>query len=215
MGGTPVRQGAMNGAEIYKRLVEAIEDRTLKPGDRLREADLAETFGVSRTPIREGLKRLEAQGLAVHEPNRGMVIPTLDHGQISEVYYMREVLEGTAARLAAQHASNAEIEILQDLVEADRQRIADEASLVRSNREFHRRLYLASHNRYLVGLIDHLRLSMILMAGTTLDTPERRETAVEEHAALVRAIADRDSDAAETLARRHIERAEKTRLKKS
>jgi DNA-binding GntR family transcriptional regulator len=96
----------MNGSEIYHRLIGLIEERTLKPGDRLREADLAESFGVSRTPIREGLKRLEAQGLAVHEPNRGMVIPTLDHNQINEVYFMREVLEGTAAGLAANMPRN-------------------------------------------------------------------------------------------------------------
>lgn len=202
----------MNGSEIYHRLIGLIEERTLKPGDRLREADLAEEFGVSRTPIREGLKRLEAQGLAVHEPNRGMVIPTLDHNQVNEVYFMREVLEGTAAGLAAKHASQPEIEILQDLVDADRKRIADPDSLVRSNREFHRRLCLASHNRYLVDQIDQLRLSLILMAGTTLDTPERREAAVEEHAAIVRAIADGDSEAAEAAARLHIFHAHKTRL---
>ncbi|QDG79301.1 GntR family transcriptional regulator [Labrenzia sp. PHM005] len=202
----------MNGSEIYHRLIGLIEERTLKPGDRLREADLAETFGVSRTPIREGLKRLEAQGLAVHEPNRGMVVPTLDHNQINEVYFMREVLEGTAAGLAAKHASKPEIEILQDLVVADRQRIADKDSLVRSNREFHRRLCLASHNRYLVDQIEHLRLSLILMAGTTLDTPERRETAVEEHAAIVNAIADGNPDTAEAAARLHIAHAHKTRL---
>lgn len=202
----------MNGSEIYHRLIGLIEERTLKPGDRLREADLAEEFGVSRTPIREGLKRLEAQGLAVHEPNRGMVIPTLDHNQVNEVYFMREVLEGTAAGLAAKHASQPEIEILQDLVDADRKRITDPDSLVRSNREFHRRLCLASHNRYLVDQIDQLRLSLILMAGTTLDTPERREAAVEEHAAIVRAIADGDSEAAETAARLHIFHAHKTRL---
>jgi len=202
----------MNGSEIYKRLIASIEERVLKPGDRLREADLAEEFGVSRTPIREGLKRLEAQGLAVHEPNRGMVVPTLDHSQINEVYYMREVLEGTAARLAAQHASEPEIEILQDLVAADRKRIEDEDSLVRSNREFHRRLCLASHNRYLVDQIGHLRLSLILMAGTTLDTPERREIAVEEHAAIVTAIEAGNGDAAEKAARLHIAHAHKTRL---
>ncbi|MFD1695435.1 GntR family transcriptional regulator [Roseibium aestuarii] len=202
----------MNGSEIYQRLIGLIEERVLKPGDRLREADLAKEFNVSRTPIREGLKRLEAQGLAVHEPNRGMVIPTLDHSQVNEVYFMREVLEGTAAALAAKHASEPEIEILQDLVNADRQRITDKEELVRSNRDFHRRLCLASHNRYLVDQIDHLRLSLILMAGTTLDTPERRETAVEEHAAIVNAIAAGDSAAAEAAARRHIAAAHKTRL---
>ncbi|EFO28553.1 GntR family transcriptional regulator [Roseibium sp. TrichSKD4] len=202
----------MNGSEIYQRLISLIEERDLKPGDRLREADLAERFGVSRTPIREGLKRLEAQGLAVHEPNRGMVIPTLDHGQIAEVYFMREVLEGTAAALAAKHASKPEVEILQDLVEADRQRVEDQDSLVRSNRDFHRRLCLASHNRYLVDQIDHLRLSLILMAGTTLDTPERRETAVEEHAAIVDAIAAGNSEEADKAARLHISHAHKSRL---
>ncbi|MBO0345738.1 GntR family transcriptional regulator [Roseibium limicola] len=202
----------MNGSEIYRRLISLIEERVLKPGDRLREADLAKEFSVSRTPIREGLKRLEAQGLAVHEPNRGMVIPTLDHSQVNEVYFMREVLEGTAAALAAKHASEPEIEILQDLVAADRQRITDKEELVRSNREFHRRLCLASHNRYLVDQIEHLRLSLILMAGTTLDTPERRETAVEEHAAIVDAIEAGDSDRAEAAARRHIGAAHKTRL---
>lgn len=202
----------MNGSEIYQRLISLIEERVLKPGDRLREADLAKEFSVSRTPIREGLKRLEAQGLAVHEPNRGMVIATLDHSQVNEVYFMREVLEGTAAGLAAKHASEPEIEILQDLVVADRQRIADKEELVRSNREFHRRLCLASHNRYLVDQIDHLRLSLILMAGTTLDTPERRETAVEEHAAIVDAIASGHAEEAERAAKRHIEAAHKTRL---
>ncbi|MEJ8473702.1 GntR family transcriptional regulator [Roseibium algae] len=202
----------MNGSEIYQRLISLIEERVLTPGDRLREAELAEEFGVSRTPIREGLKRLEAQGLAVHEPNRGMVIPTLDHGQINEVYFMREVLEGTAAGLAAKHASGPEVEILQDLVIADRKRVADEDSLVRSNREFHRRLCLASHNRYLVDQIEHLRLSLILMAGTTLDTPERRETAVEEHSEIVDAISAGDSKAADEAARRHISHAHKTRL---
>ena len=203
----------MNGSEIYSRLLSLIEDRDLKPGDRLREAELADRFGVSRTPIREGLKRLEAQGLAVHEPNRGMVVPTLDHSQINEVYFMREVLEGTAASLAAKHASKPEIEILQDMVDADRKRVEDLDSLVRSNREFHRRLCLASHNRYLVDQIEHLRLSLILMAGTTLDSPERRETAVEEHAAIVAAIAEGDSKAADHAARMHISHAHKTRLK--
>ncbi len=205
----------MNGAEIYQRLLESIEERELRPGDRLREAELAEKFGVSRTPIREGLKRLEAQGLAIHEPNRGMVVPTLDHGQISEVYFMREVLESTAARLAAQHASPAEVEILQDMVEADLRRVGDLESLVRSNREFHRRLCLASHNRYLVDLIDHLRLSMVLMAGTTLNAPERREEAIEEHGAIVAAIAARDLDGAEKAAKQHIQKAQKTRLKQN
>ncbi|WP_082733690.1 GntR family transcriptional regulator [Polycladidibacter hongkongensis] len=202
-----------NGAEIYKMLVKAIEARELKPGNRLREAELAERFGVSRTPIREGLKRLEAQGLAVHEPNRGMVIPSLDHNQISELYFLREVLEGTAGRLAAQHASDAEIEILQELLAQDQANLADAKMLIRTNREFHRRLYLASHNRYLVEQIDHMRLSLLLLAGTTLTDDDRRRVAIEEHAEIVDAIAKRDCERADRAARHHIAEAHKARLK--
>ncbi|GHB26177.1 GntR family transcriptional regulator [Pseudovibrio japonicus] len=202
-----------NGAEIYRRLIKAIETRELKPGSRLREAELAEKFGVSRTPIREGLKRLEAQGLAVHEPNRGMVIPSLDHNQISELYFLREVLEGTAGRLAAQHASAAEIEILQEMVESDMQNLADADRLIKTNREFHRRFYLASHNRYLVEQIDHMRLSLLLLAGTTLTDDDRRRLAIEEHAEIVDAISKRDCDRADRAARHHIAEAHKARLK--
>ncbi|WP_082735709.1 GntR family transcriptional regulator [Polycladidibacter stylochi] len=202
-----------NGAEIYKMLIKAIETRELKPGNRLREAELAERFGVSRTPIREGLKRLEAQGLAVHEPNRGMVIPSLDHNQISELYFLREVLEGTAGRLAAQHASEAEIEILQELLENDQKNLADAQLLIRTNREFHRRLYLASHNRYLVEQIDHMRLSLLLLAGTTLNDDDRRKIAIDEHEEIVEAIVKRDCERADKAARHHIAEAHKARLK--
>jgi len=138
---------ALNGAEIFRRLVSSIEDGTLTPGERLREAELADRFGVSRTPIREGLKRLESHGLATYEPNRGMVIPVLDNDQINELYIIRAVLEGTVARLAAQHATAAEIAIFKDMIEADRAAIHDAEALSRSNRAFHRRLTLASHNR--------------------------------------------------------------------
>ena len=114
-----------SGTDIYHLLVEAIENGELSPGTRLRETELAERFGVSRTPVREGLKQLEAQGLARHEANRGMVIPTLDNDEINELYIIREVLEGTAARLAAQHATEVEIAILKDMVESDQARQDD------------------------------------------------------------------------------------------
>lgn len=201
-----------NGKDIYTRLVQAIEARDLKPGDRLRETDLATRFGVSRTPIREALKQLEAQGLARHEPNRGMVIPTLDHDEINQLYMMREVLEGTAARFAAQHATDVEIAILQDAVAADFEIIDDVEKLVASNRTLHRRLTLASHNRYLVLQVEHMKQYLLLLDGTTYTDPQRRAGAVEEHRLLVGAIAARDLDKAEEYARLHIRKAHRARL---
>lgn len=203
---------SLNGSEVYRKLVEAIEGGTLVPGARLREAELAERYGVSRTPIREGLKRLESQGLAVHEPNRGMVVPVLDNDQINELYVVRAVLEGTVARLAAQHATAAEIAILQDMVEADRAVIGNAEALSASNRAFHRRLTLASHNRYLVAQVEHMKQFLLLLGGTTFVDPERRERAVEEHARIVSALSERDKDTAEAAGRAHIKAAHKARL---
>lgn len=203
---------SLNGIEIFRRLVSSIEDGTLVPGSRLREAELAERFGVSRTPIREGLKRLESHGLAAHEPNRGMVIPVLDNDQINELYVVRAVLEGTVARLAAQHATAAEIAIFEDMIEADRLSIDDADALSRSNRAFHRRLTLASHNRYLVAQVEHMKQFLLLLSGNTFVDPTRREEAVEEHARIVGAISARDMDAAEQAGRAHIKAAHKVRL---
>lgn len=202
-----------SGNDIYGILLAAIEQGDLKPGTRLREAELAESFGVSRTPIREGLKRLEAQGLAVHQPNRGMVIPTLDNDQLNELYVVRAVLEGTAARLAAQHASDAEIALLREMTTADRNSDADAFELAAANRNFHRRMTLAAHNSYLVAQVGHMKQSLLLLDGTTFVDAERRRSAVEEHEAIVDAIEARDFDRAETAARQHIHEAHKARLR--
>lgn len=202
----------LNGIDIYRQLVAAIEDGDLAPGTRLREAELARQYGVSRTPIREGLKRLEAQGLAVHEPNRGMIVPVLDNDQINELYTVRAVLEGTVARLAAQHATEAEIDLLRDLVEADQAHLDDGARLAGTNRVFHHRLTLACHNRYLIGQIEHMRQVKLLLSGSTFGDAGRRRAAVNEHRAIIDAITARDFRAAEAAGRQHIEAAHRARL---
>jgi len=88
----------------YKILTRAIERGELKGGTRLREGELAAQIGMSRTPVREALARLVEQGLIFNDGSRGLVVVELDHRAITELYAMREVLEGMAARLAAQHA---------------------------------------------------------------------------------------------------------------
>ena len=99
----------------HRYLRDAIRAGRLRPGDRLREVDLAATIGLSRTPVREALARLESEGLVVNDSMRGIVVTELDYSMVAELYVMREVLEGTAARLAAQHASEVELSILEEL----------------------------------------------------------------------------------------------------
>ena len=202
-----------DASDPYARLLGAIDDGDLPPGTRLIETDLARRYGVSRTPVRQALSRLEAQGIAARDERGGLVVATLDYDQLSELYAVREMAEGLAARLAARHASPAEIAILQELVEEDRARGDDPAALARSNRAFHHQLHRASHNRYLVQTLATMRRSLALISGTTLASPGRGPRSIEEHAAIVAGIAARDEDAAEAAARQHIANALRTRLR--
>jgi DNA-binding GntR family transcriptional regulator len=198
--------------DAYSLILNAIDRGTYRPGDRLVESELAERFGVSRTPIREALQRLETQSLLARD-GRSLIVASLDHNQMAELYVVRSELEGLAARLAARHATDEEVRLLQAMVEEDRERVGDPGALSRTNRRFHRQVHLASHNRYLVQQLDLVYRSMALMATTSLSAKGRSETAINEHAAIVEAIATHDGDRAHDELKGHISRAFEARLR--
>ena len=147
--------------DAYDLLLEAIDQGEFRPGDRLVESELAERFGVSRTPIREALQRLETQCVVARD-GRSLVVSSLDHDQLGELYVVRAELEGLAARLAAQHAAPEEIAVLWEMVASDRALVAEPDRLARANRRFHRQIHLASHNRYLIQQLEMVHRSMAL-----------------------------------------------------
>ena len=198
--------------DAYTLILEAIDEGTYRPGDRLVEAELAERFGVSRTPVREALQRLETQSMLARD-GRSMIVASLDHNQLAELYVVRAELEGLAARLAAKHATPEEIKVLNDMVAADQKHVGDPVALSRGNRRFHKQIHLASHNRYLVQQLDLVHRSMALLASTSLAAEGRGKAAMAEHAEIVRAISEGDEDAAQTALRAHISKAFETRLK--
>ena len=198
--------------DAYALILEAIDVGVYKPGDRLVESELAERFGVSRTPIREALQRLETQSLLARD-GRSLVVASLDHNQLSELYVVRSELEGLAARLAASHATIEEKRVLRDMVEEDRKLVDDPTALARTNKRFHKMIHLASHNRYLVQQLDLVYRSMALMATTSLAAEGRGTKAVEEHDAIVTAIENSDGEAAYQALKAHISKAFMTRLK--
>lgn len=198
--------------DAYDLVLDAIDVGVYRPGDRLVESDLAERFGVSRTPIREALQRLETQGLLARD-GRSLIVASLDHSQLAELYVVRSELEGLAAKLAAQHATKEEIRVLQEMVEADRALIGNAGALARANRRFHKQIHLASHNRFLVQQLDLVHRSMALLASTSLAAEGRGATALAEHEAIVAAIGARDADAADAALKTHISQAFETRLK--
>jgi DNA-binding GntR family transcriptional regulator len=198
--------------DAYTLILEAIDVGMYRPGDRLVESDLAEQFGVSRTPIREALQRLETQSL-LERDGRSLIVASLDHNQMAELYVVRRELEGLAARLAARHATNEEVLVLEEMVQADNALVNDPLALSRANRRFHEQIHLASHNRYLVQQLDLVHRTMALMATTSLAAHGRGEIAQSEHAGIVAAIAARDEEKAAEALREHISVAFMTRLK--
>ena len=197
--------------DAYFLVLEAIDQGDYRPGDRLVESELAERFGDSRTPIREALQRLETQGVLARD-GRSLMVSSLDHNQLGELYVVRAELEALAARLAAQHAAPEEIRVLHDMIRRDREIVDRPEILARSNKRFHRQIHLASHNRYLVAQLEMVHRSMVLLATTSLAAEGRGAQALDEHAAIVGAIETRDGAAADAAIRNHISRAFETRL---
>jgi len=206
--------GLTRGALAYRKIRTSIQSGELKPGERLREAELAEQIGLSRTPVREALARLVSEGLVIHDATRGIMVAELDYSMVTELYFMREVLEGTAARLTAQHASDVEISILEDLCRQYEAAIqsGDGTALAVSNRHFHDTLYRCSHNRYLINMLTVLHDALSLLGTTTLRSRDRAAETLQEHVTVVAAVRARDPEAAEAALRTHIRNAQKVRM---
>jgi DNA-binding GntR family transcriptional regulator len=189
---------------VYQVLRHCILHGDLAPRERLRSDALANELRVSRTPVREALRKLEAEGL-VAQLGSGLVVRALSEQDLTEIFYVREALEGMAARLASQNATPAEIAEIQELLEDMEtvRRRGDVDALRRLTGEFHQLVCRASHNHRLLQslktLLDHVRQ----IQTSTLYGEGRPAEALKEHRALLRAIEARDGDRAERIAREH------------
>ncbi len=190
----------------YGELKAAILDLRLAPGQALRENAIAESLGISKTPVREALAWLERDGLVVTEVFKGAVVSTYLREDLEELYELRELLEVAAARAAATS--------LTDVISRELQRIATdsrrEARLGHSRRlaifvsEFDHVLFDNVANSRLRGLIANLRDHLTRVGHLTVAIPGRLEKSVEEHDRIISAIVCRDPDLAETTMREHI-----------
>ena len=198
---------------VYQKLRDAIARGELKPGQRVMEVEVAGWLDVSRTPVREALRRLESEGMLRVEPRMGLVVASISRQAMLELYVMREVLEGTAARLCARHASDLEIMELEELVKREERLQGSFEALARHNRLFHEAVHRGAHNRYLEKSLSAVNDSMYLLGPSQMLLPERAESARAEHAELFEMIRKHDGDAAEAAARRHVRSAQQQRLK--
>lgn len=201
------------GEYVHQKLLGAIRSGRYSAGERVREAEVADWLSVSRTPVREAFRRLQSDGLLVFTPWRGVIVAELDQQQVIELYAMRRVLEGTAARLAAQHAADSEIANLEEIHARAAAAHDDPDTLADLNQHFHHAIYSAAHNRYLLKALSSLRDALALLRPTTYTLLNRPDEAQAEHARVLEAIRARDAETAEQVAHAHLAQAERARLK--
>ncbi len=195
---------------VLEALREAIMSGSLQPRERLMEIQLAEELGVSRTPVREALRKLELEGFIVMVPRKGAYVSDLSMKDIADVFEIRAALEGLAAALAAERITEEELETMERLLvekgEAINQNDIDK--LVEVDTKFHETMYKASRNERLSSIISNLREQIQRFRLSSLSVPGRKKDSLDEHRNIVEAIQARDVQLARYLAQEHIENAE-------
>jgi len=204
--------------QIFTRMRREIVEGQLPPGSKMREPELARRYGISRGPLREALRRLESSSLVVRRANVGARVVELSSEQLLDLYYLREALEGMAARLAAERMSEEEIADLQDLIARHERQVAQDHGLAyyqsEGDLDFHYCIVRGSHNARLQDLLANDLYHLVRMYRCQFGmTGPRAPTALREHARIVEAIAARDGELAEVLMRRHI-RASRQQIEK-
>ncbi len=201
-----------SGTTAYDAVLEAIRRGDYTPGARLREEEVGARLSLSRTPVREAFRRLEAEGIVEHRPRAGAVVRQLSQTEVVELYEMRVVLERTAAEMAAKHGTEAEFDTLAEL---NRQIAGERDSPSRAaaiNQAFHRGLYLASRNRFLLDAARGLNNALLLLGPTTFTDSARIDVVVRQHAAIIEALDAGDAEAAGAAAEAHLQTSLRHRL---
>jgi DNA-binding GntR family transcriptional regulator len=199
--------------QLYAYLRRAIHEGELRPNERLVEAAIAEQAGVSRTPVREALHKLQVDGL-VTVTGRGFVVGTVSIDELVELCAVRETLEAMAAGLAARSRNGMDLIALGHVADEFRGAASrgDVPDLVRFNHAFHEAIWQAARNRYLARQLHALRGQIERLQPTTLAVPERQRIATTEHQAIVQAIGEQDLDRAQLVTRDHFQGAMALRL---
>ena len=200
----PIERHQTLREKILETIRDAILKGSLKPGERVSEPELAERFGISRTPIREAFRQLESEGYLEVMPRKGAVVASLSERDVVEFYSIKSILEGHAARIAAERMSERDLERL-EAINAKLEQIATEGDIktfFRVHNEFHELFIKASGNEKLAELINQLVLKFNRLRLASLAQPGRMDISVQEHRKIIEAFRKHNGEQAENLVRR-------------
>jgi DNA-binding GntR family transcriptional regulator len=194
---------------VFESMRDAILKGVLQPGERLMEIQLAEEMGVSRTPVREAIRKLELENFVVMIPRKGAYVAGVSSKDVADVFEIRSALEGLAAGLAAERITDEELEEMeQALFYRASEGEMDLEQIVKSDTDFHALVYKASRNQRLIQILANLREQIQRFRSTSLAVPGRNKVALEEHRMIVEALRNHNSEEAQALAIAHIVTAE-------
>jgi len=194
------------GDRVYKAIRDLISGQIFPPGSKLNVEQLCRDLGVSRTPVWDAMKRLETEGLVETVPRQGVFVLNFSVDKVREIYAVREVLEGLAARWAAERLGQAEVAALDAVIQrqAAAVRALDFPAYSRADLEFHGRVLAAARNHLLSRQLESVYGQMLVLRLRTLNLPERIHASFAEHTRVFEAVAARDPERAEAAARTHV-----------
>ena len=197
---------------VFLTLREAILKGKIEPGERLMEIALAERLGVSRTPIREAIRKLELEGLVVMTPRKGAMVAEITLKDLQDVLEIRMTLEKMAAELACKRSTPQDIENLKKLHEEFVERLSDPdlTRLAEADVRFHDAIYEITQNKRLIQILNNLREQMYRYRLEYIKDEDQRSLLADEHARIIEAIEQRDVEKAKGFSEAHITNQERT-----
>lgn len=192
---------------VFQTLREYIIKGKLKPGERLREISLADQLGVSRTPVREAIHKLEREGLVDLLPRRGALVAKMTEKKIRDVLEIREVLEVLAGHLACENINEDQLNHLRELAEEFKNSLqsADENKQAELDESFHQHIYQAANNKLLVQMLHTLREKMYLYRLAYIKDEDSHGTLIKEHESIINALAEGNNKKVEEYMKEHIQ----------
>lgn len=195
---------------VFKTLREAIIQGDLKPGERLMEIKLAQKLGVSRTPVREAIRKLELEGLVIMVARRGAEVAPITEKSLTDVLEVRTALECLAAELACEHIEEKEIFELKRILIMFKDAVNKENlnEIAKIDVEFHEFICKTTKNKKLIQMLDNLREHIYRYRLEYIKDIKERKVLLKEHTDIVNAISNRDKERAKSLMKVHIEKQE-------
>ncbi len=199
------------GEKVFEALREAIITQVLPPSERLMEVQLAEEMGVSRTPVREAIRKLEKEGFVNIMPRKGAYVASISLEDIRELYEIRGALEALAGSLAAERATDEELEKMEKFLLKEHSHVDSNNILatVDTDMSLHSLIYQAARNDRLINILNNLRGQLYRTKAASISVPGRKKESVAEHRRIIEALAVRDPELAGNLLLKHVENAEK------